>query len=133
MAKVLFIEDDPWSIDRTKEILEKENWEVKVVEDADEAISELESLAQYQLIILDIMMMLGSSMNEAEAEETGTAIYKRIRAKDPTKPILVLTARGKTEIWKDFENDRFAEYFGKPIPNDKTRFFEKIRALITVR
>jgi CheY-like chemotaxis protein len=77
------------------------------------------------VIILDLMMRLGSKINPAEAGETGTALYKRIRTFAPNIPVVVLTARSKSEVWDDFAGDNHACYLGKPV-SDTEEFYDVI-------
>jgi CheY-like chemotaxis protein len=124
--KILFIEDNPEFSNIVAELLRDVGHEVEIVNSADDAVAILPSHQKFDLVILDIMMMLGSKINVSEASETGIAIYKRLRKLNKNIRVLVLTALTKKDIWTEFSGDPFAEYFGKPIPKDTSRFFAMI-------
>ena len=124
--KILFIEDNPEFASIVSNLLIDAGHLVKVINNADDAVDILPSATQFDLIILDIMMMLGSKINRLEAPETGIAIYKRLRAVNNYTRVLVLTALAKNDIWDYFKTDPNAEYFGKPIPRNMESFFKAI-------
>jgi CheY-like chemotaxis protein len=125
--KILFIEDNPEFSYIVADLLGDAGHEVEVVNSADDAIAILPRLQEFNLVILDIMMMLGSKIDVSEASETGIAIYKRLRKFNKNIRVLVLTALAKKDIWTEFSSDPFAEYFGKPIPKDTSRFLEMVK------
>ena len=120
--RILFIEDNPEFLGYVSELLRTEGHEVIEVDNADAAVNAIKDVSSYDLVILDIMLMLGSIINQNEANETGIAIYKRIRKIDKNIRILVLSARGKGDIWDFFCDDLNATYHGKPIPSDYQKF-----------
>jgi len=124
--KILFIEDNPEFLRYVKNILEKAGHNVTEVDNADDAVSAIDTISSYDLVILDIMMMLGDIIEETEAKETGIAIYRRIREKDKKIKILILSARGKGDIWSFFEHDQNVSYHGKPIPSNYDNFLSVV-------
>lgn len=120
--KILFIEDNPEFSNIVSDILRDAGHSVEVIDNADDAVAVLPRSREFDLVILDIMMMLGSTINGAEAPETGIAIYKRLRKLNGDIRVLVLTALAKKDIWSHFSGDSRVQYFGKPIPKDTSRF-----------
>jgi CheY-like chemotaxis protein len=129
-VKILFIEDNPEFSQYTTYLLENNGYEVDVVDEADLAVDKISMLEPYKLILLDMMLMRGEQINPNEGEETGIALYKRIRNKNKDIPILVLSAIGKDKIWHYFSKDANAMYHGKPILSDYSEFLSKIRRLV---
>lgn len=125
--KILFIEDNPEFSSIVADLLRDAGHVVEIVSSADDAITILARHQEFDLVILDIMMMLGSRIKESEASETGIAIYKRLRKLNNNIRVLVLTALSKKDIWSEFNNDPLAKYFGKPIPKDTSRFLAIIK------
>jgi CheY-like chemotaxis protein len=124
---ILFIEDNPDVYEPVKILLERKEHTVTVASDADSAVNEINSnLSNYNCIILDIMMMLGSIIKENEAEDTGIAIYKRIRLINKQIRVVVLSALSKGEIWRNFQTDVNAYYQEKPVLSSSTDFLRKI-------
>ncbi|MFZ6817696.1 response regulator [Undibacterium sp. Ji22W] len=82
MAKVLLIDDDVELMDMLKEYLEREAFDVVVVEDG--AAGVIEALSgKYEIAVLDVMM----------PRLSGIESLRQIRAKS-NMPILMLTAKG---------------------------------------
>ena len=129
--KILFIEDNPDVYEPVTGLLERRGHTVKVTPDADTAVREINSqLASYNCIVLDIMMMLGTIIEEGEAEDTGIAIYKRIRNKDTKIRVVVLSALSKGDIWKHFQGDPFVTYQAKPVLASSIDFMQKVEGLL---
>ncbi|MDD5058375.1 MAG: response regulator [Sideroxydans sp.] len=124
--KILFIEDNPEFSSIVAEILRDAGHDVEVINNADDAVNALLRHQEFDLVILDIMMMLGKTINEKEAPETGIAIYKRLRKLNTSIRVLVLTALTKKDIWIHFSSDPKVQYFGKPIPKDNARFLAMV-------
>ena len=83
MAKKILVVDDEKPIsDIIKFNLEKEGYEVVVAFDGEEALDYLE-MAEYDAVILDIMM----------PKRDGLSVLKALRSGGKTVPVLLLTAR----------------------------------------
>lgn len=82
MAKVLLIDDDVELMDMLKEYLEREAFDVVVVEDGAAGVTEALS-GKYEIAVLDVMM----------PRLSGIESLRQIRAKS-NMPILMLTAKG---------------------------------------
>jgi len=124
--KILFIEDNPEFSSIVSDMLVDAGHVVEVIDNADDAVNSLPRSTDFDLVILDIMMMLGSKINGSEAPETGIALYRRLRELNSNVRVLVLTALAKKDIWEYFYSDAKAQYFGKPIPRDTTSFLKVV-------
>lgn len=124
--RILFIEDNPEFLSYVSALLRNEGHKVVEVDNADDAVEAIKDVASYDLVILDIMLMLGSIITADEANETGVAIYKRIRKIDKNVRVLVLSARGKGDIWQCFDGDERVTYHGKPIPSNYSKFLKTL-------
>ena len=113
--KILFIEDNPEEIIYTNELLEESGHEVDIIDESDSVIDRLNSLQKYDLIILDLMLMLGDKIELSDdCPEVGIALYKQIREAGFKKPILIVSALSKSEVWNFFKDDECVEYYHKP-------------------
>lgn len=120
--RILFIEDNPDFAEPTTEILESFGHSVETIDSADDAVTAIERIHNFDVVLLDVMLMLGSKIKASEANETGIAIYKRIRNVAPKMRIVFLSALSKSDIGQSVEYDQFTSYYGKPIPKDTSRF-----------
>ena len=118
---ILFIDDHPEFLKEMADQLEDHGHTVKRCLRADDAVGELDRINDYDLIILDIMMRLGTMIRPEEAPETGIAIYKRLRRLAAKLPVLVVSALAKDRFWQQsgFAQDPHAAYFGKPLGSDE--------------
>ena len=127
--KIALIEDEPDCYETFTQMLEDRGHEVLVYTRADDAVEALKTICKCDLIILDLMMRLGTKIDPSEGDETGTALYKRIRKLAPTVCVMVVTAKFKGEWWwKDFSKDKNVSYLGKPL-TDFEWFHQSIQAL----
>lgn len=117
---ILFIDDHPEFLREMADQLEDNGHTVKRCLQADDAVRELGQIAEYQVVVLDIMMRLGSLIAPDEAAETGIAIYKRVRRVAAELPVLVVSALSKDRFWQQcgFGKDPRAVYFAKPLGAD---------------
>jgi CheY-like chemotaxis protein len=125
-VNILFIEDNPDVYEPVGRLLERKGHSVKIINNADEAVLEIPDIKKYDVVVLDIMMMLGSIIKEDEACETGIAIYKRIRNVDEKIRIVILTALSKGEIWQYVNEDKNVYYQEKPIFASSDEFISKV-------
>jgi CheY-like chemotaxis protein len=123
---ILFIEDIPEFAKEIRDLLQDHGHNVTIIDGADAAVEEIPKLSKYDLVILDLMLMLGTKIQQDEGDETGIAIYKRMRAASRDKPILVLTALSKDLVWGSFRDDKHMKFFQKPITADTTVFIRNV-------
>jgi DNA-binding response OmpR family regulator len=85
-GKILIIEDDPAILAGLREKLTLEGYEVIVAEDGEEAHDRLDD-SPSDLVLLDLML----------PKLDGFAVLKAIRKRNPTLPVLILSAKGLEE------------------------------------
>ena len=124
--KIAFIEDDPICYNTIQPLLEDRGHEVLLYKKADNAVDAIETISKCGVIILDLMMRLGTKIAPDEANETGIALYKRIRVYAPTVRVVVLTAKSKNGVWNEFEGDKNAFYVEKPV-SDFEQFINVVK------
>ena len=120
---ISLIEDEPDCYETYQALLEARGHKVTVYRGADDTIKAMNTVCKSDVVILDLMMRLGTKIDPAEAGETGTALYRRIRAFEKKVPIIVLTARSKSEVWEDFKDDKHVCYLGKPVSDTEEFYF----------
>lgn len=81
MSRILVVEDEPSISDPLSYLLEREGYEVTVVEDGTEAVAEFER-AGADLVLLDLML----------PGQPGTEVIRQLRA-DSAVPVIMLTAK----------------------------------------
>ncbi len=119
--KILVIEDSPEFAGYLKDDLICRGHKITLKKDADDAIDEFCKIHQYDAVVLDLMLRLGSRMSHMEGEETGIALYIRIREMNPNIPILILSARDKSSVLLD--QDTRLRYFEKPLTSINRQSF----------
>lgn len=85
MKKILVVDDEPSITTLLKYNLEKENFEVDVCHDGEDAINKA-LINQYDFIILDLML----------PKVNGFDVTKKLREEKISTPILMLTAKDET-------------------------------------
>jgi len=107
MARVLVVEDDPWSQRIVCELLEMRGHEVRAVADVDGARGQLRE--RVELVLLDIHVPGGG----------GERLLQEIRADpDPARaalPVIALTASAMRGDRERFLRMGFTAYMSKPI------------------
>jgi len=95
VESILIVEDERHLADGLRFNLEAEGYEVEVVETGEEALSRLESnAADFSVVLLDVML----------PGVDGFSVAAELRRKGIYVPVLMLTARGRSEdILKGFE------------------------------
>lgn len=122
MANILIIDDDLLLADDLKFIIEDEGHKCVVYKRADEVMSNLERLGKFDIILLDIMMLKGSMMEDDHPDvETGEILYKEIRKKYPAKKIVIISAMDFRKISIDFRQEDNVEILQKPLTETKLR------------
>jgi DNA-binding response OmpR family regulator len=96
--RILFIDDEDWSVSPYFEFLQDHKIEIDLAEDGDQAIEFLQKKA-YDLIVLDIMFTPGTVLREVEPRQAGSVLLYKIRHDEfpdlqikSDVPVLVLTA-----------------------------------------
>lgn len=103
MAKILYVEDEPFLGKIVKESLESRGFEVCMVADGREVMAQFRAF-EPMVCILDIML----------PHRDGYALAQDIRQVNPTIPIIFLTAKTQTEdVLKGFQNGG-NDYIRKP-------------------
>ena len=110
MSRILVVEDEQHLADGLRFNLEAEQYEVGIVDTGEEALKRLTTApARYDLVILDVML----------PGIDGFAVASELRRKRCFVPILMLTARGRSEdVLNGFEagaDDYIAKPFELPI------------------
>lgn len=124
--KILFIEDNPDFFVPTTGILEEMGHEVTIIRSADRFVDIESTAGNFDIAIIDAMLRLGTKIQQSEAPETGIAIFKRIRSKSPSMPVVFVSALSKGELSKWVKFDATTDYHQKPISSDTTSFSNAI-------
>lgn len=104
MCKILIAEDDTDLGDLFARVLVKNGYEVKLAENGDVALEELNK-EYYDLIISDVMM----------PEKDGYELVKAIRALDFKIPVLMVTAKGSFDDMRKGFTCGGDDYMVKPV------------------
>lgn len=127
IKKILWIEDDRYSIQEYINEFELNNYNVKQVMTAKEAIDELEKNgSEYRLAIIDIRMNDAGAFDSMETHggfETGIKMASHIVSKYPEINIMAFSAYGDQKIKKWFK-DHDIRYVIKTTDITPKRFFE---------
>ncbi len=115
--KILIIEDEKLLAGALCDLLESKGFETKAVYDGKSG-SEYAELGIYDLLILDVMM----------PEMDGYEVARRVRARNCTTPILILTAKSSIEDRIEGLNSGADYYLTKPF--DSRELLACINALL---
>ena len=107
MEKILIVDDNETLRFTLTELLEESGFDCKAVEDGSEALNELRKHS-YGLVILD-MRLPGMS---------GFEILKKIKEKDKTLPVIMLTAFGEIKTAVEAMKLGAQDFITKPFDND---------------
>ena len=107
MEKILIVDDNETLRFTLTELLEESGFECKAVEDGSEALNEVRKHS-YGLVILD-MRLPGMS---------GFEILKKIKEKDKTLPVIMLTAFGEIKTAVEAMKLGAQDFITKPFDND---------------
>lgn len=115
--KVLLVDDDDLILDLLNGVLERENHDVTICANAQEAIDAVND--SYDLVITDIVM----------PGQDGTKLAKHVKEKYSNTPVIAITG-GVENAVQDYEHlgDMFAdETLGKPFrPQDLLETIERV-------
>jgi CheY-like chemotaxis protein len=133
--RILFVDDEDWSVIPYFEKLRDQNIEVDLALDGDEAIDRLQK-SKYDLLVLDIMLPPGENIGEdVEPRKAGAILLYRIRQNEipnmrtaPNVPVVVLTAVTDQKLSEDVKQLKVNEVFQKPAPFDEVT--DKLLALV---
>ena len=101
--KILIVDDNPHMCNLLADILEIFDYRGVTAKDGEEALSRLKS-ENFDLVITDLRMpRLG-----------GMDLLKSIKEEDPSLPVVVITAFGKSDTQKDVLAARADGYLVKP-------------------
>lgn len=107
MEKILIVDDNETLRFTLTELLEESGFDCKAVEDGSEALNEVRKHS-YGLVILD-MRLPGMS---------GFEILKKIKEKDKTLPVIMLTAFGEIKTAVEAMKLGAQDFITKPFDND---------------
>jgi len=115
-SRILVVEDDRPVAAMLERVLGTEGYDVDVAGDGNEALRRARE-RPFDLVVLDLML----------PGLDGIAVCRRLRATSPI-PILVLTARGRTEDRVRGLDSGADDYVGKPFHNEE--LLARVRALL---
>ena len=127
MSTVLLIEDDRFLIEDLKTFIEFEGHTCDAFPEPDEVIENLEALAKYDVIVLDIMMARGRYLQEEESDlETGELLYQRIREKYPDIRVLIISAKNFDEMHIDFSREDNVAFIAQPFNSTASELISQL-------
>jgi len=124
--RVLFVDDEDWSVTPYFETLQDRNIEIDFAEDSDQAIDFLRK-KEYDLIVMDIMFAPGKTMGDnVQPRRAGSTLLSKIRKNEipglKTKtdvPVLVLTAVTNGMVLESIRDLQVREICRKPAAFDE--------------
>jgi DNA-binding response OmpR family regulator len=101
MARILFIESDPYQIDAMREMLMREGYDVAVARSVAEGEHAIEE-EKYDTVVLELSLPPGSSQipQLAGAMSGGMYLLRKIQQTSPSTPIIIFTGFLPAEIIK---------------------------------
>ena len=127
MSNVLLIEDDRFLIDDLKTFIEFEGHACTIYTGPDEVIDNIDTLKQFDAIILDIMMSRGSYLQDSDVRfETGELLYKQIREKYPDVKMFIISAKNFTDMQIDFASEANVETISKPFDSTASELIKRL-------
>lgn len=124
--RILFVDDEDWSVSPYFEKLRDHNLEVDLAVDGDEAIDLLQK-NNYDLLFLDIMFPPGQKIGkDVQPRKAGAILLYRIRHNEISDmktvanvPAVVLTAVTDQKISEEVRQLEVSAVFQKPAPFDE--------------
>jgi CheY-like chemotaxis protein len=127
MKKVLLIEDDRFLIDDLRTFIEFEGYGCEVYTGPDEVLDNLNGLAEFDVVILDIMMSRGSYLQEEDPTfETGELLYLRIREKYPELQIIIISAKNFADMQINFSLEDNVATISKPFDSTASELIKRL-------
>jgi two-component system response regulator MprA len=117
LGRILVVDDEPVVRENLRIGLEFEGYSVTLAEDGVDALTQVGASAP-DLVVMDVMM----------PRMDGLTACRRLRARDPATPILMLTARGATGDLVAGLDTGADDYLAKPFDFDA--LLARIRALL---
>ena len=106
--KILLIDDDKYLTKSCAMSLRAHGHEIDVVNKSKDLANAVSAQQEYELIILDLMMRNSNEFAARQGEETGEAIFRKIRACEPDKKVIIITGKDITEVKTNFAKQRVA-------------------------
>jgi len=136
MNKILIIDDEPHFIGGQIDILKEFGYEVRVIQNAEDALKALENDPLPSLIIMDIIMpMSEKDIGPENGTNTGVYLLEKIRGEYKISvPIIVLTVKGDQETVSrlnaiEYQSGQKPNVFLKPLlPSE---LLEHVQLLLT--
>jgi two-component system response regulator VicR len=115
--KVLIVDDEPDTLELVKLVLESEGFETLLAKSGIEAVAQIEK--KPDLVLLDIMM----------PDMDGWDVFRKIKEKDSTIPIAILTAKAQNiDRLLGLHILKADDYITKPF--GKNELIGKVRKLV---
>jgi CheY-like chemotaxis protein len=99
MVRVLFIDDEDFTMQKAIGVLRSNKYDVNIKTTGSDALAELrKNYEQYDLVILDLMLPKGKPEDEADRipnilpEQVGEYIFEKMGQMCPNMPTIILTA-----------------------------------------
>lgn len=116
MAKILVIEDDRSFADDFLYFLNKNGHKCDYASNSNDALEYIKNINKYDLVTMDLMMYRGNSLKDEEPNlSTGVILFKIIRKKNRSIPIIVITAKSRDEVNNVLKDDANTNIVTKPI------------------
>jgi DNA-binding NtrC family response regulator len=112
MGHILLVDDDPSVLFALSEVLESRGHHVVTASGGAEALSRVDIDAAFELVITDLSM---PGMN-------GLELLEKIRARDVTLPVIMITAHGSEKAAVDAMKRGAYDYIAKPFDNDEVSY-----------
>lgn len=113
--KILLIDDSYEFTEPVKELIERDGHIVDVILNSDEAFEKLGQVNSYDILLLDLMFIVGEKFQLGNYPEVGILFYKKIRASNQKIPIVIISALSKGIFQGFFEGDKKLFYINKPL------------------
>lgn len=114
MKNVLVVEDDVILADDLKFFVENAGHSCTKVNRADDVLALIDKIEQFDVVVLDIMMMRGN-LEKRNNYETGETLYSMIKEKCKNMHFFVLSAKDSKNMQIDFESEKNTVFLNKPI------------------
>ncbi|MFL6247875.1 MAG: sigma-54-dependent transcriptional regulator [Thermoanaerobaculia bacterium] len=125
MAKVLIVEDQPAIAKALRMLFELHDVESVITSDPDHAVRLIEK-GEVGLLLQDMNFTPG-----ATSGDEGIALFRRVRAADPSLPILLMTAWTSLETAVQLVKEGATDYLAKPW--DDAKLVATVRSLLRMR